>query len=59
MSLSATILDQVALSSFLVADTLFFVCQAPRAVAVSGPNLPSAVTPMTFCASTTSGPVAP
>lgn len=37
--MSATILDQVALSSFLVADTLFFVCQAPRAVAVSEAEL--------------------
>ena len=50
---------QVALSSFLVAGTPCLDCQVPSAAAVIGPNLPSAVTPMTFCASTTSAPVAP
>src|SRR6478735_9260732 len=50
---------QVGLSSFLVTGTPRLDCQVPSAAAVSGPNLPSAVTPMTFCASTTSAPMAP
>ena len=59
MSLRAIIFAHVALSSFLVADRPCLLCQVARAAAVIGPNLPSAVTPMTFWASTTSAPVAP
>ena len=59
MSPSSTIVFQVALSRTPVALTPFFSCHSRRAAFVPGPKTPSAVTPRTSCASTTSGPEAP
>src|SRR6476661_6920865 len=55
----ATIRAQVAGSSTPVTLTLLADCQVRSAAAVLGPNTPSGVAPMTFCARATSGPVDP
>ncbi len=56
---SATILAQVAASSLPVTGTPFLACHVLNAARVSGPNWPSASTPITFCASATSAPLLP
>ena len=59
MSPLLTIASQVASSRTPVTATPFLLCQVRSAALVAGPKTPSAVTPMTFWASWTSGPDAP